>query len=186
MGFALRSTHPTYYCWAPPIAPSERVIPSPSKLPLSCRSTSTRSGPHLMATRISPPLAPDQKRLFACFPRRRTDLRQPRRQSRARDLAAGYWEHTLRDEGDFVRHLDYIHFNPVKHGHAVRVQDWPFSSVPIRWIGPAIPPMTSPALVSDDGFRSRPTHPTRYATTVAAYRNFSPGTQPTPPYSDLL
>ena len=88
MGFALRSTHPTYYCWAPPIAPSERVIPSPSKLPLSCRSTSTRSGPHLMATRISPPLAPDQKRLFACFPRRRTDLRQPRRQSRARDLAA--------------------------------------------------------------------------------------------------
>ena len=27
-----------------------------------------------------------------------------------------YWEHTLRDENDFARHLDYIHFNPVKHG----------------------------------------------------------------------
>lgn len=27
-----------------------------------------------------------------------------------------YWEHRLRDEGDFARHLDYIHFDPVKHG----------------------------------------------------------------------
>jgi putative transposase len=39
-----------------------------------------------------------------------------------------YWEHTLRDERDFERHVDYIHFNPVKHGHVARVQDWPFSS----------------------------------------------------------
>jgi REP-associated tyrosine transposase len=55
-----------------------------------------------------------------------------------------YWEHTLRDEDDFVRHLDYIHFNPVKHGHAVRVRDWPFSSFrrwghlgayPVDWAG---------------------------------------------------
>jgi putative transposase len=27
-----------------------------------------------------------------------------------------YWEHTIRDERDFVRHVDYIHFNPIKHG----------------------------------------------------------------------
>ena len=39
-----------------------------------------------------------------------------------------YWEHTLRDERDFARHADYIHFNPVKHGHVRRVRDWPFSS----------------------------------------------------------
>ena len=39
-----------------------------------------------------------------------------------------YWEHTLRDEDDFARHLDYIHFNPVKHGLVDRVRDWPFSS----------------------------------------------------------
>ena len=39
-----------------------------------------------------------------------------------------YWEHTLRDEADFVRHVDYIHYNPVKHGHVTRVRDWPFSS----------------------------------------------------------
>jgi len=39
-----------------------------------------------------------------------------------------YWEHTLRDEDDFARHVDYIHFNPVKHSHARRVRDWPYSS----------------------------------------------------------
>src|SRR5436190_17176110 len=27
-----------------------------------------------------------------------------------------YWEHTLRNEADFARHADYIHYNPVKHG----------------------------------------------------------------------
>jgi putative transposase len=39
-----------------------------------------------------------------------------------------FWEHTIRDDGDFARHVDYIHFNPVKHGLAVRVRDWPHSS----------------------------------------------------------
>jgi REP-associated tyrosine transposase len=39
-----------------------------------------------------------------------------------------YWERTLRDENDFARHVDYIHFNPVKHGHVKRVHDWPHSS----------------------------------------------------------
>ena len=39
-----------------------------------------------------------------------------------------YWEHTLRNETDYARHADYIHFNPVKHGHAASVRDWPYSS----------------------------------------------------------
>jgi putative transposase len=39
-----------------------------------------------------------------------------------------FWEHTLRDEADYARHADYIHFNPVKHGYVRGVQDWPFSS----------------------------------------------------------
>jgi putative transposase len=39
-----------------------------------------------------------------------------------------FWEHTIRDDGDFARHLDYTHFNPVKHGYVECVQDWPFSS----------------------------------------------------------
>jgi len=39
-----------------------------------------------------------------------------------------YWEHTLRDERDMERHVDYIHYNPVKHGHVPCVADWPYSS----------------------------------------------------------
>jgi putative transposase len=39
-----------------------------------------------------------------------------------------YWEHQIRDEEDLARHVDYIHFNPVKHGLVRRVIDWPHSS----------------------------------------------------------
>lgn len=39
-----------------------------------------------------------------------------------------YWEHAIRDEADLARHIDYIHFNPVKHGLVSRVRDWPHSS----------------------------------------------------------
>jgi putative transposase len=39
-----------------------------------------------------------------------------------------FWEHTIRDDRDFERHVDYIHFNPVKHGLVCRVRDWPYSS----------------------------------------------------------
>jgi putative transposase len=39
-----------------------------------------------------------------------------------------YWEHVIRDEDDFMRHVDYIHFNPVKHGYVEDVADWPYSS----------------------------------------------------------
>jgi putative transposase len=39
-----------------------------------------------------------------------------------------FWEHTIRDEEDFNRHLDYIHYNPVKHGLVKNVADWPWSS----------------------------------------------------------
>jgi putative transposase len=39
-----------------------------------------------------------------------------------------FWEHAIRDDADFERHVDYIHFNPVKHGYVTRVCDWPYSS----------------------------------------------------------
>jgi putative transposase len=39
-----------------------------------------------------------------------------------------YWEHTIRDERDYAAHIDYIHFNPVKHGLASSAADWPYSS----------------------------------------------------------
>ena len=39
-----------------------------------------------------------------------------------------FWEHAIRDEADYAAHVDYIHYNPVKHGYAQRVDAWPHSS----------------------------------------------------------
>jgi putative transposase len=39
-----------------------------------------------------------------------------------------YWEHTIRDEADFARHVDYVHINPVRHKLVDRVRDWMPSS----------------------------------------------------------
>ena len=39
-----------------------------------------------------------------------------------------FWEHRIRDESDFCSHVNYIHFNPVKHGLVKEVIDWPHSS----------------------------------------------------------
>jgi putative transposase len=39
-----------------------------------------------------------------------------------------YWERTLRNDEDYARHVDYIHYNPVKHGLVNRAGDWKYSS----------------------------------------------------------
>ena len=73
-----------------------------------------------------------------------------RSSSRLRRRERGLWqrrfyEHVIRDEGDFVRHVDYIHGNPVKHGWVERAADWPYSSfhafvrrgwLPMDWAAP--------------------------------------------------
>jgi len=55
-----------------------------------------------------------------------------------------FWEHPVRDESDLVRHVDYIHYNPVKHDLVSQVSDWPHSSfhryvrlavLPADWAG---------------------------------------------------
>ncbi|MDH5182096.1 MAG: transposase [Gammaproteobacteria bacterium] len=54
----------------------------------------------------------------------RTTVRQGR-------VERGIWqchfrEHTIRDENDFSRHMDYLHYNPVKHGYVVQLKVWPW------------------------------------------------------------
>ena len=39
-----------------------------------------------------------------------------------------FWEHLIRDEQDYAIHMDYIHFNPVKHGYVKSVIEWPYST----------------------------------------------------------
>lgn len=55
-----------------------------------------------------------------------------------------FWEHCIRDDDDFYKHLDYIHYNPVKHGYVKNVADWRHSTFhryvkekiyPIDWGG---------------------------------------------------
>ncbi|MDE8349934.1 MAG: transposase [Acidocella sp.] len=59
-----------------------------------------------------------------------------------------FWEHTIRDAQDYTRHIDYVHFNPVKHGLVAEPKDWPFSSFhrtmaaglyPSEWAGVETP-----------------------------------------------
>lgn len=38
-----------------------------------------------------------------------------------------YWEHLIRDENDSERHVDYIHYNPIKHGYIHQASEWPYS-----------------------------------------------------------
>jgi putative transposase len=59
-----------------------------------------------------------------------------------------FWEHLIRDDADYARHVEYCYFNPIKHGHARRAQDWPHSSFhrdvrhglfPLDWAGEVAP-----------------------------------------------
>jgi len=84
-----------------------------------------------------------------------------------------------------MRHMDYIHFNPVKHGHVAQVKDWPYSSFhwmmklgiyPPDW--GAMSPATKQIMANGrrgglseakptkfyrgDGFRKSSTHPTGF------------------------
>lgn len=53
--------------------------------------------------------------------RRRHDSAEPVLQGR-------FWEHLIRDERDYVAHVEYIHYNPVQHGYVAAPRDWPHSS----------------------------------------------------------
>ena len=39
-----------------------------------------------------------------------------------------FWEHAIRNEDDYRRHVDYVYINPVKHGYVKNVIDWPYST----------------------------------------------------------
>ena len=39
-----------------------------------------------------------------------------------------FWEHLIRNENDFARHVEYLHYNPVKHGLVKAPADWEYSS----------------------------------------------------------
>ena len=60
------------------------------------------------------------------MPIRRSESREKRREVTI--WQRRFWEHWIHNEGDLIRHIDYIHYNPVKHGLVPRVCDWESSS----------------------------------------------------------
>jgi len=102
------------------------------------------------------------KSLKSAFTRRLTKrgLAIPKRQDgSALVWQRRYWEHTIWDEDDLQRHVDYLHFNPVKHGRAQRVGDWPYSSfhryvrqgfLPANWGGGSLDGMELGEPLFDD------------------------------------
>lgn len=86
------------------------------------------------------------KTLFA----RSLPLRERRSEVRKRHSERGiwqrrFWEHAIRGDQDFAAHVDYVHFNPVRHGYVDHAADWPYSTFracvrrglyPEAWLGP--------------------------------------------------
>ena len=61
------------------------------------------------------------------------DLTPSRRKNRRRGVwQRRFWEHCITDPDDFTRHVDYVHYNPVKHRHATCPHAWPWSTFH-RW-----------------------------------------------------
>lgn len=40
-----------------------------------------------------------------------------------------FWDHIIRDENDLNKHIDYIHYNPVKHNYIQNPFSWENSSI---------------------------------------------------------
>lgn len=73
-------------------------------------------------------------RLIKTFFSKSLDLVEPVSNSMSRKNEKGiwqrrFWEHLIRDEQDLQRHIDYIHYNPVKHGYCNRADEWPYSTI---------------------------------------------------------
>lgn len=51
-----------------------------------------------------------------------------------------FWEHRIRSDIDMERHVDYIHYNPVRHGHVAQAAAWPYSTF-LRHVREGVYPM---------------------------------------------
>ena len=74
-------------------------------------------------------------------------LVRPSRRRRTRHLATPLLGHAVRDDKDYATHMDYVHFNPVKHGLVASPAAWPYSTFkscarrglyPLDWMGSGI------------------------------------------------
>jgi putative transposase len=69
------------------------------------------------------------KSWFSMRVARKHGLKQGRRTGELGVWQRRFWEHAIRDADDLQAHIDYVHFNPVKHGHVAEQEDWPYSTL---------------------------------------------------------
>lgn len=70
------------------------------------------------------------KRYFSMALPKIEDIKMARLRKRERGIwQRRFWEHLIRDEKDYLHHIEYIHQNPVKHGYVNDAKQWPYSSV---------------------------------------------------------
>jgi len=88
----------------------------------------TVSGPCPRVTTISQTVGDRSKRLFrANYPTPNAVPKSGTKRERG-IWQRRFWEHAIRDDTDYQRYVDYIHYNPVRHGYITQVMDWPYSS----------------------------------------------------------
>lgn len=65
------------------------------------------------------------------LPKQETErISESREEKRERGIwQRRFWEHKIRDDTDYQRHIDYIHYNPVKHGHVSNPTQWEYSTI---------------------------------------------------------
>ena len=73
------------------------------------------------------------KNLFSARYLKKIGIEEQRNESRKKRHEAAiwqrrFWEHWIRDDHDFFNHMNYNHYNPVKHGYVSRPDDWEYSS----------------------------------------------------------
>ncbi|HMM75841.1 MAG TPA: transposase [Gammaproteobacteria bacterium] len=71
----------------------------------------------------------DIKSSFTRMLRRHIYVPPPDRKGQYQIWQARFWEHLITDDEDYAQHVDYVHFNPVKHGFVRRPDDWQWSSI---------------------------------------------------------
>ena len=64
-----------------------------------------------------------------CTERYKTEIPASRAKKKEQNIwQRRFWEHQIRDEKDYVAHIDYVHFNPVKHGYVNSPREWRHST----------------------------------------------------------
>ncbi|MCL4538592.1 MAG: transposase [Bacteroidetes bacterium] len=71
---------------------------------------------------------PNYSRRWAIIKRRFTQTFRERSCQDVPFWQKRFWEHRIRNEEDYEDHVNYIHFNPVKHGYVASPRDWPWTT----------------------------------------------------------